>query len=247
MDDRAALAAPPLAGVSVVVPTFNEAGSIAELLHRLSLLLDPEYSEVLVVDDSTDDTVREATAEAHRLPHVIRIIHRSHPDGGLSGAVITGMRLAARHWVVVMDGDLQHPPEAVARLVITGRERNAGVVLGSRYCEGGHSSGLDGRFRHAVSSASTVAARMLFPRRLHGCSDPMSGFFAVRVDELDLDALHPMGFKILLEVLVRNRLTLVEVPYDFGARHGGVSKASLANGTAYLRQLVSLRFRHDTR
>ena len=96
MDDRTALADPPLTGVSVVVPTFNEAGSIAELLHRLSPLLDPEYSEVLIVDDSTDDTAREAEAEAARLPHVIRIIHRSHPDGGLSGAVIVGMRLAAR-------------------------------------------------------------------------------------------------------------------------------------------------------
>lgn len=238
---------PPLTGVSVVVPTFNEAGSIAELLHRLSLLLDPDYSEVLVIDDSTDDTVREATAEAERLPHVIRIIHRSHPDGGLSGAVITGMRLAARRWVVVMDGDLQHPPEAVPRLVATGRERDAGVVLGSRYCAGGGSSGLGGRFRHVVSSTSTVAARLLFPRRLHGCTDPMSGFFAVRVDALDLDALHPRGFKILLEVLVRHRLALAEVPYDFGARHGGVSKASLANGTAYLRQLVSLRFAHAPR
>lgn len=238
---------PPLTGVSVVVPTFNEAGSIAELLHRLSLLLDPEYSEVLVVDDSTDDTVREATAEAERLPHVIRIIHRPHPDGGLSGAVIAGMRLAARRWVVVMDGDLQHPPEAVPRLVATGRERDAGIVLGSRYCAGGRSSGLDGRFRHAVSSTSTVAARLLFPRRLHGCTDPMSGFFAVRLDALDLDALHPRGFKILLEVLVRHRLALAEVPYDFGTRHGGVSKASLANGTAYLRQLVALRFAHAPR
>lgn len=231
----------------MVVPTYNEAGSIAELLHRLSLLLDPEYSEVLVVDDSTDDTVREATAEADRLPHVIRIIHRSHPEGGLSGAVVVGMRLAARRWVVVMDGDLQHPPEAVPRLVSAGRERDAGIVLGSRYCDGGRSSGLHGPVRHAVSSACTVAARMFFPRRLHGCSDPMSGFFAVRLDALDLDALHPRGFKILLELLVRHHLTLVEVPYEFGERHGGVSKASLANGAAYMRQLVALRFRHDPR
>lgn len=241
MDDHPVQSAAPLTDVSVVIPTFNEAGTIAELLHRLSLLLDPELSEMLVVDDSTDDTMRVAGEEAERLPHVVRVIHRSHPDGGLSGAVIAGMRLAERHWVVVMDGDLQHPPEDVPRLVAAGRDRDAGVVLASRYCSGGRSAGLDGRFRHVVSTTCTYAARTMFPRRLHGCTDPMSGFFAVRVDALDLDVLHPRGFKILLEVLVRHRLVLTEVPFEFGARRAGVSKASLSNGTAYLRQLVALR------
>jgi dolichol-phosphate mannosyltransferase len=85
-------------------------------------------------------------------------------------------------------------------------------------------------------------ARILFPRRLRGVSDPMSGFFLVRRSALDLERLRPNGFKILLEVLVRNSFgSIGEVPYTFAERRAGESKASLAEGARFLLQLVRLR------
>ena len=86
-----------------------------------------------------------------------------------------------------------------------------------------------------ASRSTTTAARMLFPRRLRGVTDPMSGFFLVRREALDLDALRPRGFKILLEILVRHPgLRAAEVSFTFGERHAGRSKASIREALRYL-------------
>ncbi|MGH1524475.1 glycosyltransferase [Leifsonia sp. L25] len=228
-------------GVSVVVPTFNEAANVGELMRRLAAVLDPDRSEILIVDDSTDDTAAAAAVQAGQLPHCVDIVHRDEPVGGLSGAVLVGMGLAVHEWVVVMDGDLQHPPEDLPRLLAAGESRGADIVIASRYRDGGSASGLDGSVRHLVSTASTLVARTLFPRRLRECTDPLTGFFAVRRETLDLEAMQPQGFKILLEVLLRHQLMMTEIPFSFGVRSAGASKATLANGSAFLRQLVALR------
>jgi dolichol-phosphate mannosyltransferase len=82
----------------------------------------------------------------------------------------------------------------------------------------------------------------MFPRRLAGVTDPMSGLFAVRVAAIDTTRLRPLGFKILLEILARHEgLRVTEVPFRFAARHAGDSKASWREGVRYLRQLANLR------
>jgi putative flippase GtrA len=116
------------------------------------------------------------------------------------------------------------------------------VVVASRYC------GSDGgtefhRGRSLLSRVSTNAAKILFRRSLRGVTDPMSGFFLVRRSAVPFERLRPRGFKILLEILVRARnLRVAEVPFRFGTRHAGESKASLAEGIHYLWQLSLLRF-----
>ncbi|MEK8228832.1 glycosyltransferase [Oerskovia sp. M15] len=74
---------------------------------------------MLFVDDSHDDTptIVRRVASTSTLP--VRLLHRDDPVGGLSGAVVDGLREARGEWVVVMDGDLQHPPEMVPVLLET--------------------------------------------------------------------------------------------------------------------------------
>ncbi|HEU0256562.1 MAG TPA: glycosyltransferase [Microbacteriaceae bacterium] len=230
------------ADVSVIVPTRNEAGNIAPLTARLTKALHGLRAEVIFVDDSDDATpqvIGQVAAEA-ALP--VRLIHRTAPEGGLSGAVVAGLAASDAPWCVVMDGDLQHPPELVPALVARGHADAADVVVASRHRPGGSTTGLDGRLRRTVSEASTWLARGLFPHRLHGCTDPMSGFFAVRRDRLRLDAMHPRGFKILLEILARHELVVTEEPFVFGVRSSGHSKASLGQGMRFAVQLAALRF-----
>jgi hypothetical protein len=106
----------------------------------------------------------------------------------------------------------------------------------------GNSKGLSSRARRLGSSGATGLARLLFPRTLAPVTDPMSGFFAVRTAAIDPAELHPRGFKILLEVLVRTRpLRVVEVPFEFAERCVGKSKASWREMARYLRLLVALR------
>lgn len=235
--------APPVPDLTVIVPTFNEAGNVAELARRLGAAIGPDMPfEVLFVDDSTDDTpdvVRRVAAETGA---PLSVLHRDEPVGGLGGAVVEGMRVARADWIVVIDGDLQHPPELAPTLVAEGERAGADIVVATRYAEGGDVGGLANAYRRLVSQVSSRLAQAAFPRALAGVSDPMSGFFAVRKDLLNPGELRPIGFKIMLELIVRSRPgRVIEVPYSFQQRFAGESKSSLRQGVHFLRHLAALR------
>lgn len=226
--------------LSLVVPTCNERENIEMLISRVATALRALDYEILFVDDSDDDTPA-VISRAAATNSTIRLLHREPEDreGGLSTAVVVGMRQARSERIAVLDGDLQHPPEALPAMVAAAED--ADIVVASRYIAGGSSVGLNGLYRQAVSRGSQLAAATLF-RRVRPCSDPMSGFFLIRREVIEGVDLRPAGFKILLEILVRGHWTrLNEVPYTFGERDGGASKASIEQGKEYLRHLRELR------
>ncbi|MFF9866243.1 glycosyltransferase [Streptomyces sp. NPDC013953] len=229
--------------VTVVIPTCNESGNVRELLRRIADAVPARIPcEVVFVDDSTDDTPAVIADAAQDCAFPVSVIHRDTPEGGLGGAVVTGLKAAASEWIVVMDADLQHPPDLVPDLVATGEKEGADLVVASRYLPGGSRAGLAGGYRVAVSRGATWLAKGLFPRALRGISDPMSGFFAVRRDAVTTDALKPLGYKILLELAVRCRPRRVaEVPFVFQERFAGASKSTAKEGLRFLRHLVELR------
>jgi dolichol-phosphate mannosyltransferase len=228
--------------VTVVVPTFNESPNVAELVERITEAAHGFEADVLFVDDSTDDTpqVVERVAATARIP--VRIIHRAAPVGGLSGAVTAGIAAATSDVCVVMDADLQHPPEDIARLVARYRRGDVDVVVASRYADDGTATGLGGGSRVLASRGSTMLTKAMFPIRLREVSDPMTGFFLVDRRVVDVERLMPRGFKILLEILARQTLRVAEIPFAFAARHAGRSKASVRQGFELLVQLTALRF-----
>jgi dolichol-phosphate mannosyltransferase len=228
---------------TLVIPTFNERDNIATLLDRLAAALPADDTEIIVVDDSTDDTADIVWAHAQTCPIPVRVHHRETAEGGLGGAVVEGMKMARGEWIVVMDADLQHPPEVVPDLIAAGLRDGADLVVGTRYAGGGNRDGLDSGYRKLVSKASTLVTKMLFSSSLAQVSDPMSGLFAVRASSLAVDELQPLGYKILLELVVRNRPgRIVEMPYTFQPRHAGESKSSMSEGLRFLKHLAVLRF-----
>ncbi|WP_040168164.1 glycosyltransferase [Microbacterium gorillae] len=228
--------------VTVIVPTFNESGNVNELVRRVGDALAGTGSEILFVDDSRDDTADVARAAALTSAIPVRVIHRERPEGGLGGAVLLGLREAENDLCVVMDGDLQHPPETIPELVARRDEGGFDVVVASRYTGDGDASGLSDRARVFVSRLSTLVTKSMFPIRLREVSDPMTGFFLVDRRSIQLDSLRPRGFKILLEILARQNLHVAEVPFSFAERGAGESKASLSQGVKFLLQLGNLRF-----
>ncbi|GHE04293.1 glycosyltransferase [Streptomyces alanosinicus] len=234
---------PEPGAVTIVVPTFNESANIRQLLRRITESVPARLPcEVLFVDDSTDDTPEVIRAAAQDCPFPVAVVHREEPVGGLGGAVVEGLKAATSQWIVVMDGDCQHPPSLVPELVATGERAKADLVVASRYIEGGSRAGLAGGYRVAVSRGATWLTKALFPRRLHGISDPMSGFFALRRSAVTADALKPLGYKILLELAVRGRPRRVaEVPFVFQERFAGESKSTAQEGFRFLRHLAGLR------
>ena len=228
---------------SIVIPTFNERENIATLLDQLAAALPAGDTEIVFVDDSTDDTPEVIRAAALTCPIPVTVHHREASTGGLGGAVVAGMRLARGAWIVVMDADLQHPPQVVPDLIAAGMRDGADLVVGSRYTGGGKRDGLSDGYRRLVSGGSTMATKVIFRNSLIQVSDPMSGLFAIRTSSLEVDELQPLGYKILLELVVRNRPgRIVEVPYSFQQRHAGESKSSMAEGVRFLKHLAILRF-----
>ncbi|AVZ75002.1 dolichol-phosphate mannosyltransferase [Streptomyces lunaelactis] len=229
--------------VTVIIPTFNESGNVRELLHRLTESVPSRLPcEVVFVDDSTDDTPEVIRSAAQDCPFPVTVLHRETPTGGLGGAVVEGIKSAGSDWIVVMDADLQHPPALVPELVASGERSGADLVVASRYVRGGSREGLAGGYRIAVSRGATWLTKALFPRRLRGISDPMSGFFAIRRSVVTADVLKPLGYKILLELAVRCRPERVaEVPFVFQERFAGESKSTAKEGMRFLGHLVALR------
>lgn len=230
------------AGVTVIVPTFNERDSVAELIDRTAAALVGRRAEILFVDDSSDDTAAEIERLAADAPLPVRVIHRAENSGGLSGAVVRGMTEAQSDLCIVMDGDLQHPPELLPDMLDRHARGDADVVVASRYIGGGDSRGLGTALRFGVSRAATWLTKAMFPVRLARSTDPMTGFFLVDRSRIDLSALQPQGFKILLEILARSDVRLAEVPMAFTERRHGTSKATLRQGATFVAHLARLRF-----
>ena len=226
--------------VSVIVPTFNEGDNAAAMLTRLDAALHGLDGEVVFVDDGTDHLPEVVSALSPRLAVPVRVIRRPIATGRLGGAVVEGIRRSDGELIVVCDGDLQHPPELIPQMVAAAR--GADLVVASRYREGGDAGGLSNGLRKVISRGTGMLSKMAFPNRLKACSDPMSGFFLVKRNALDVDALRPKGFKILLEIAARSMpMRVAEVPLVFGERTAGVSHASMSEGFRFLRQLAALR------
>jgi dolichol-phosphate mannosyltransferase len=218
--------------LALVIPTLREAENIGGLLRHVRSVLDPlnHPYEILVVDDDSNDGTGDVVSAISRDDPRVRLIVRKG-QRGLSGAVLYGWRHTDAPILGVMDADLQHPPELLPQLlaaVLGGSD----LAIGSRYTAGGQL----GDWNPVRKLLSAVAVWATWPLQQAGrrARDPMSGFFMIRSRCLKGIELQPQGFKLLLEILVRGRIQSVkEVPFVFGERSGGASKASLKVGWDY--------------
>jgi len=229
--------------VSIIIPTKNEARNIEPLFGRLRQALAGYRAQVIFVDDSTDNTSQVIERLPNGLDLHVTMIARppERRANGLGGAVVEGFRAAQSSWACVMDADLQHPPEIIGSLIDRALQTGAHVVVGSRLARGGDASSLGWR-RSLTSRIFATSTRAAFPARLRSVTDPLSGLFLVKLNALDLDALQPDGFKILLDIMVRcPDLQVTEVPILFGYRYAGESKASLLEVWRFFRLLLRLR------
>jgi dolichol-phosphate mannosyltransferase len=225
--------------LALTIPTLCEAGNIRFLLDQVRAVLDPLKIgyEILVVDDDSSDGTGELVAAVAKEDPRVRLIVRKG-ERGLSGAVLDGWRHTDADVLGVMDADLQHPPELLPRLfaaIAEGRD----LAIGSRYTPGGE-LGEWNPFRKLLSAAAVWATWPLQRRRVRA-KDPMSGYFMVRRESVERIAFQRTGFKLLLEILVRARLkSLKEIPFVFGSRYRGASKANFKIAWEYGRLLLRL-------
>ena len=228
--------------VSVLLPTYNEAGNIGRLVREI-LRVVPDPVEILVVDDdSPDDTAGEVEALARRDDRV-RLLRRTG-ERGLASAIRDGLAAVRGEVVVWMDCDFSHPPELIPRM-LEGIASGYDAVVASRYVPGGSDRRAQ-RLHRWLSRGITTFASLALGRSF---KDYTSGFIAVRRSVLDTVRIggdYGEYFIALMHRLLRNGCRVLEIPYANVSREVGESKTAtsafgfLARGRRYVSTILSL-------
>ena len=223
--------------LSIVIPTFNEKNNVRLITSRIMTILNRENClyEIVFVDDSVDDTpavLEELCTEFS----CVKYLHRKN-ERGLASAVVKGIYHSQGTQIIVMDADLQHPPELIP--LILKRLLQADVVIPSRFVPGGSDGGLN-LFRKLISGIARGIGCFSI-KKLRPISDSTSGYFALKRSVITDAHLDPIGWKILIEILVKGKYrTVHEIPYSFVAREAGESKMSIKEQCNYIRHIARL-------
>jgi dolichol-phosphate mannosyltransferase len=234
----------PVRKLSLIVPTYQEAGNIQDFLLETCAVLDRElpsqYAVIVVDDDSPDRTWMRVTQLMPTLP-ALHLVRRSG-ERGLAGAVMRGYQVATGEFLGTINADFQHPPQVLKEMIRLSNE--ADVVVASRFCEGG-GTGDWPQDRLMMSRIATQAAKFMLPEVFHKLADPLSGCYMFRRAVVEGIEFNPTGFKTLIEILARGHASrIVECPYEMRARRSGSSKATIDASLAFLRQLQQLRIQN---
>ena len=231
--------------VAIVLPTFNEAENLQEIVAGLQKLDIPGLGFIVVDDGSPDGTGDVADRLAREYDGVFRVIHRSGKLG-LGTAYVAGFKEALElgaEFVVQMDADLSHPAEDVP-LMLALAEEEADVVIGSRYVPGG---GVDPGWswiRRQISYWGGFGIRLVLGLKIKDTTSGFKVFRRTALEKIGLDRLKLSGYGFQPEVSYRcqqQRLVMAEHPFVFLDRTVGKSKMSLAIILEAFFRLIMLR------
>ena len=236
--NNAALSNSNIVTFSIVIPTYNESENILRLISEIEKNLPTnDFTEVIVVDDNSPDGTGKLVEDcitkkgikakeknsSHTKNHILKVVHRTGKEG-LIPAILDGVRQSSGTNVLIMDADFSHPPEVIPKMMSELKRNPNSIVIGSRYIEGGKVVGWPARRKILSKGASTLARLGL---NVKNVKDPMSGLFALPRELIQNISIATKGYKILLEILVKNKeIPVIEVPYTFTDRQSGKSKMS---------------------
>jgi dolichol-phosphate mannosyltransferase len=208
----------------VVIPTFNEAENIAELLQRI--LRQPRFA-VLVVDDSSPDGTAQVVREIAARDSRVKLLSRPVREGfGL--ACIAGFKRALDEgaaFIFQMDADLSHDPIYLPEL-LAAIESGCDVAFGSRYIEGGGTTDW-GFLRRALSSFANLYARTILRLPVRDCTSGFRGYRRIVLETIELNTVFSNGYAFQVEMTFRalqQGYRIVEIPIIFPDRNVGQSK-----------------------
>ena len=228
--------------LSIVLPTYNESQNIVRMLNSIAETLPEDTAaEIIVVDDnSPDGTADIASRHAKNILSYKKLnveVVRRQSKLGLSSAILAGVQSANGDIILAMDGDFSHPPQIIPHIIESLLNSNYDIVIASRYVKGASVIGWPFKRRLMSRGATKIAQYGLGIE----VKDPVSGFFAFRrhiIQGLKFDAL---GYKMLLELLVKAKGARVkEVPYTFTNRRAGTSKLGASVMLDYIRAVWHL-------
>jgi len=216
--------------ISIVIPTYNESQNILQMIESILKIQFQKLSiQTIVVDDNSPDGTGKILEDYLRTMkqvagHTIEVLHRK-AKAGLSSAVLYGIEHAKGQTIVVMDSDLSHPPRVIPKMIETMNKSRCDIVVASRYIKDGKIVGWP-ITRKIISKTATKIAKVGLRVSI---ADPMSGFFAFKRHILEGLKLDAIGYKMLLEILVKKSgVSVEEIPYTFTERQFNNSKLGLS-------------------
>lgn len=244
----------------VVIPTYNEAEVIGEMIDHLFTKIFPTITDwqmhLLVVDDtSPDGTYKIVEEKQKKYPNLH--LYLNEKKKGIGWAYTVGFRYAVEKLgadvLIEFDADFQHPPKSIP-VLLAKIDEGYDYVLGSRKIKGGSNPKGWGAKRVFFSEVGGLVARFIlfFPgKNFFKITDPTTGLKASRVkgfvDKINLDNLYSYGFGYKLELLYRMvglGARVTEIPLQFGLRTKGESKISSNTAKDIFRTVILLRW-HD--
>jgi len=236
--------------VSIIIPTYNESENIIQVLKTIGDHLPKDIAtEAIVVDDNSPDGTGKVVEDyindtQNKIGYTVDVIHRK-TKSGLSSAILDGIQHSSGETVVVMDSDFSHPPKIIPQLVEEIKISKYDIAIASRYTEGGEVSGWSTKRKLISKTAKGIAKTGLGVNE----SDPMSGFFAFRRKILEGIKFDAIGYKMLLEILVKTKGAKVkEIPYTFTDRTRGSSKLDSSTMFDYVKSVWKLyRYGHTAK
>ncbi len=230
------------AQISILIPTYNESKNIIDILKSIGEHLPKNIlTQTIVIDDNSPDgtgnLVEEYIKNVKKIAgNTIDIIHRKAKQG-LSSAILNGIQNATGDTIIVMDSDFSHPPSIIPKMIDVLKQSQCDIVIASRYITGGGIQGWSLKRKLISKVATKIAKKGLGVKQ----RDPMSGFFAFKrniINGLKFDAI---GYKMLLEILVKTKgATVKEIPYTFTDRKFGSSKLGFSTIIDYAKAVWKL-------
>lgn len=209
--------------LSIILPTFNEAGNIVDLIRHIRLHLPAEWPhEFWVIDDNSPDGTHNLVQTTFRDDSSVHAVLKTH-ERGLAAAIGTGIQHATGEYLLVMDTDFTHRPEEIpAMLHIL---QVCDLVSGSRFCSGGRMTSA----RHYLASFFyNVILRLILRTQVQ---DNLGGYWTARrssVLELDTDVVfkgYGDYFFKLVKLMRLKDARIIETPSFYAARRAGNSKS----------------------
>ena len=225
----------------ICLPTYNERENLERMLRALA----DKGVEVLVIDDNSPDGTGELADRLAAELDFVSVLHRERKEG-LGPAYLAGFGRAlagGAELVLEMDADFSHDPTDVPRLIEAARD--ADLVLGSRYVDGGAIANW-GPVRRFVSAGGSLYARLVLGVPVHDLTGGFKCFRREVLEALDLHAIASRGYAFQIETTyraLRAGFRVVEVPIRFVDREHGGSKMTRSIFAEAVWKVPALRLR----